>query len=65
MKTETMLTTAQAAKLIGVTRSWVKKLIRTGRLPAQWSEEGRRWKVGRADAVAYRDSSRAVGRPRK
>lgn len=56
-----MLTTAQAATILQVSRRRVQALITAGRLPAQ--KHGRDWLIARADLALV--TVRRGGRPRK
>lgn len=53
------LTTAEAAQLLGISRTRVHALIATGRLPAR--KLGRDWAIARADSELVTD--RRPGRP--
>lgn len=55
-----MLTTTEAADLMGITPRRVRALISAGRLPAK--KVGRDWQIRRSDA---RTLERRPGRPRK
>jgi excisionase family DNA binding protein len=57
----TPITTAQAAKALGITRGRVQVLIKTGRLPAQ--RIGIQYLIRPADLALVRD--RPPGRPKK
>lgn len=56
-----MLTTSQAAKLLGVTPRRIQAMIAAGRLPAK--KHGRDWQIKDADAIAA--GKRTPGRPKK
>lgn len=55
-----LLTTNEAAALLGVTPVYVRTLIREGRLPAE--RYGRDWLIARSALLAL--ERRPVGRPR-
>lgn len=57
-----MLTTTEAAALLGVTRRRVQELIRLGTLKAE--KFGRDWQVDQASVEAYQASERKAGRPK-
>lgn len=56
-----LLTTAQAAAVIGVSQKMVQSLIKRGRLPAEMI--GNRWFVQREDAERHERGK--AGRPTK
>lgn len=55
-----LLTTAQAGAILGVSRHEVQRLVRLGYLPAQ--RYGRVWLVDEQDARAYQRGQRGVRR---
>ena len=57
----TLLTTTQAADILGVKQARVRQLILAGRLPAK--KHGRDWIIRERDLELVR--VRKVGRPRK
>jgi excisionase family DNA binding protein len=57
------LTTTEAAKLLGVCRSRINRLIETGRLPA--TKFGTAWLVDSATLEAFSRQKRVNGRPKK
>ncbi len=59
-----LLTTAQAAAIIGVIPARVRRLAEDGRFPGA-RKHGRDWLIPRADVTAYADSPRRPGRPRR
>ncbi len=64
MTQEDLLTVKQAAVLLGLKdESWVRDLIRTGRLPA--IKMGRDYVLRRKDVEEFRATPRHRGRPRK
>ena len=60
--TEELLSVAQAAEELGVTRRMVNQYCRNGRLKAQ--RVGRDWVIFRADLDAFAKRARPVGRPK-
>jgi excisionase family DNA binding protein len=58
-QTPTLITTAEAAAIIGVDPSRVRQLCRAGTLTTQ--QVGRDWLVDRASAVAYAATERKPG----
>ncbi len=61
MDTE-ILSTAQAAQRLKVTRWWILGLIRQGRLPA--TKFGRDWMIRADDLAKFAQQPRQVGYPR-
>ena len=61
--TDHLLNTQQAAKLIGVTDSNVRKMLREGRLKGYKLSE-RAWAIPRREAIKCRDNPATTGRPR-
>ena len=61
---EEFLTTEQAAEILGITPTGVRKLISRGKLPA--AKHGRDYKIDPADLVKVKDRKRGYpkGRPR-
>jgi excisionase family DNA binding protein len=57
-----MLTAVEAAALLGVTRRQVIKLIKQGKLRAEWF--GNAWMVERASVEEYAATARQVGYPK-
>ena len=55
-----MLTTSQAAAILGVSRRRVHELIKLGTIQAE--KPGRDWQVDPASVEAYKNSPRAPGR---
>lgn len=58
-----MLTTKQAAAILGIAARTVKDYCRTGRLTA--TKYGRDWLIDQRNLDAYRQSPKSLGRPRK
>lgn len=58
-----MLTTSEAAKLLGVSRPRVITLIHLGTLVA--TKPGRDWQIDPASVEAYKNSPRTAGRKRR
>jgi excisionase family DNA binding protein len=58
-----LLTTEQAAEILGVNGSRVRQLLRSGTLKG--SRFGRVWAVREEDLRAYMATRRKAGRPRK
>lgn len=47
-----LVSTEEAAELLGLHANTVKKMIRSGRLPATKPGAGRNWKIARADVLS-------------
>ena len=59
MATETILTTGEVAGVLGVSRAWVKCLVRRGTLKARRDPKSGWWLVKRADAEKLASTRRA------
>lgn len=57
---DTLISSSEAAKVIGCVDSRVRQLLRAGTLAGR--RVGRDWLVDRASAEAYRDTDRRPGR---
>jgi len=57
------ITVTEAAELIGVTNSYVTRLLADGRVKGE-RFHGRAWLVDRKSAESYRDNPPPMGRPR-
>jgi excisionase family DNA binding protein len=51
-QTPDLLSTEEAAELLGIHPNTAKQWIRTGKLPASKPAGGRNWKINRADVLA-------------
>ncbi len=56
------VTASEAAEIIGVTNSYIRKLCRSGALPASMMGYG--WLIPRSAVKAWADREYTVGRPR-
>ena len=61
------ITTAAAADMLGVTHSYVCRLLRDGRIDGERIDtlRGPVWRVSRASVERYASSPRKVGKPRR
>jgi excisionase family DNA binding protein len=62
-----MVTTFEAADIIGVTHGRIRQLIRSGELPAYKIGEGKRatYLIKRGDLEPFKQQPKGRGRPRK
>lgn len=58
-----VLTTEEAAEVLGVTVTTVRSHIRNGRIEAK--KRGRQWWITMNEAIRYRDRPQKTGRPKK
>ena len=63
MDKDELLTTKQAAKIMGFSQQYINRLIKMGRLKAQ--KVGRFYIIRRGDLDTIEPAERRVGRPRK
>lgn len=57
------MTTTEAAAVLGVTRAWLWRLIKAGKIAAEM--RGRDWWIEPGEVERYKRERRQVGRPRK
>jgi excisionase family DNA binding protein len=57
------MTTTEAAAILGVTRAWLWRLIKAGKIAAEM--RGRDWWIEPEEVERYKRERRQAGRPRK
>jgi len=63
MATQTnLLTTAQAARIVGVSADWIAQCCQNGRFPGA-IQPGRDWLIPRAEVEAFAAAERPRGNP--